>query len=353
MKLLHMTILSATFVCCGIFAADGRAQDSRPPGPPQADSQANPFDGERPVKLLNPLDDRLSKLLNQGIPLNPEKTIFVDQKKKRVLLRTEVACQDCLLEMFCCLEQTKEHESVVWLRGHAKLVHVALLAVGAEPGKPAAFAPKFTPPSGQKINIFVNWIDDKGKLQRTDAQSWMRHSVSRYYSEKLPAPPPGVKLPLMELRFDPYNKEILWFGQMTRQQRDKLLTLWDDKKYQAAVKKFYEESQPRPMKAEFVFAGSYQFTPDGADAPVYAAEGGQLVCVANFASSVIDVKEASSADDGGQSYEAHGDRVPPRGTPVIVELVPDAGDKDNTKDKNNADDSAEESSSGDSESDGR
>ena len=76
------------------------------------------------------------------------------------------------------------------------------------------------------------------------------------------------------------------------------------------------------MSAEFVFPGSYEFTPEGGDKKFYAAEGGQLICVANFASSVIDVKEASSADDGVQSYEADPESVPPRGTPVIVELIP-------------------------------
>ena len=56
----------------------------------------------------------------------------------------------------------------------------------------------------------------------------------------------------------------------------------------------------------------------------YAADDGYLICVANFAASLLDVKEASSASDGGQSYEGWPGRVPPRGTPVILELIPDA-----------------------------
>lgn len=331
---LNLTFLLC-LTCCAPMTGGSilRAQDQRPENQPQPVSpiggtpqqaQLNPADGAPPSprRILSPLPEKLAALLKGPTPLNPDKTIFLDLKKKRLLLHTEVACTDCLLEMFCCLEETKEHESVVWLRGRAFVVHSGLLALEAKPGEPVSFMPEFKPPSGHVIKIFVNWVDDKGKLHRVDAREWMRHSVSRYYSHKLESPPPGVKLPFMELRYDPFNKEILWYGQMKDKERDKLLSLWDNKGYHAAIRQFYTDSQPHPMTAEFVFTGSYEFQPDNGPRKVYAAEGGQLVCVANFPSAVIDVREASSADDGGQSYEAVGDRVPPRGTPVIVELIP-------------------------------
>lgn len=326
------TEVAAFLICAGVMqashlqaqpatVADSAVAQPGQDGAPSGQSPPGPDDS--PQRILNPLPDQLSKLLTGPTPLNPEKTIFLDLKKKRVLLHTEVACTDCLLEMFLCRERTKEHEAVLWLRGKAFVVHSGLLALNAKPGTPVQFMPEFKAPTGHKIDIFVNWVDDKGKLQRNDARDWMRHSVSRYYSQKLDSPPPGVRLPLMELRFDPFNKEILWFGEMTDKQRDKLLSLWDNKDYQAAIKKFHKDSQPHPMKADFVFTGSYEFQPENAPRKVYAAEGGQVVCVANFPSSMIDVREQSSANDGGQSYEAIGDKVPPQGTPVIVELVPE------------------------------
>ena len=62
----------------------------------------------------------------------------------------------------------------------------------------------------------MNWVDAEGKLHRQGCSvSWMRTSVSRYFSQSLPQPPPGIKLPLMELRYDPFNKEILWYGAMS------------------------------------------------------------------------------------------------------------------------------------------
>lgn len=282
-------------------------------------------------RRLTPLPDVLQQRLKKATPLNPEKTILLGAERDRVFLHTHVACTDCLLEMFCCLEQTKEHESVLALRGKAYVVHAGLLATGTKPGQPASFDPKFEPPKGPQIDLIVHWVDETGKVKQAKAQDWMRHSVSRYYGKPLASPPPGVKLPLMELRYDPYNKEIIWFGQMSEKQRDHLLKLWDNADYQAAIKSFFKDSQPRPMKAEFVFAGSYEFVPEGTSKKVYAAEGGQLICVANFASATIDVREESSASDGGQSFEANPELVPPRGTPVLLELVPQKSNADSQK----------------------
>lgn len=311
-------------VCCLCVAtpfllADEPTNAAPTPAPIAAPGFPSEDDGPAPLK---PLSDALKSMLSGGTSLNPEQTVVLDKARQRLLLRTQVACSDCLLEMLCCTEQTKEHESLLWFRGRAAVVHAGLLALGAKPGTPAAFSPEFKPPTGQKVRIFANWTDEQGKLQRVDARSWMRTSVSHYFSEPLPQSPPGVELPLMELRYDPYNKEILWYGQMSEKQREKLLTLWGDAAYQAAVKKFYKESQPQPMAANFVFAGSYHFERGEGGPKVYAAEEGYLVCVANFAASLIDVQEASSASDGGQSFEGWPGRVPPRDTPVILEIVP-------------------------------
>lgn len=318
---LSPTTFAACCLCLALPVSFADEPTQVTPTPAPIASGESPFPDEAPTPL-NPLSAPLTAMLNAGTPLNPEKTIVLDKSRQRLLLRTQVACSDCLLEMLCCKEQTKEHESLLWFRGRVSDIHAGLLALGAKPGTPAAFSPEFKAPTGQKINIFVNWTNEQGKLQRVDARTWMRTSVSHYFSEPLPQSPPGVELPLMELRYDPYNKEILWYGQMSEKQRDKLLTLWDDATYQSAVKKFYKESQPMPMQANFVFAGSYHFQRVDGGPKVYAAEEGYLVCVANFAASLIDVQEASSASDGGQSFEGWPGRVPPRNTPVILEIAP-------------------------------
>ena len=234
-----------------------------------------------------------------------------------------MACDECLLEMLCYNENAeKGHESLLWVRAEPKVIHMALLATGSKPGKPATFSPEFQPPSGPVVDIYLNWIDKQGQPQRKKAQTWMRRNVSRYYSAPLAMPPAGIEIPFLELRYDPYNKEVLWYGQMTEQQRDELLQKNASRDFQAAINTFFKDSQPTPMTAEFVFAGSYHYTIEETGEKIYAADGGRVICVANFAGALIDVKEASSADDGGRSYEAWPGRIPPRDTPVIVELIP-------------------------------
>ncbi len=53
---------------------------------------------------------------------------------------------------------------------------------------------------------------------------------------------------------------------------------------------------------------------------IYAADDGDLVTVANFASAILDLPFRSSASDADRSYVANPDRVPARGTPVTVYL---------------------------------
>jgi hypothetical protein len=47
-----------------------------------------------------------------------------------------------------------------------------------------------------------------------------------------------------------------------------------------------------------------------------------LICTSNFGDAMIDVREESSASDGGQTYEGWSERIPPAGTPVLLVLKP-------------------------------
>ena len=70
-----------------------------------------------------------------------------------------------LLEMFACPEGTKEHESIVAVKSKAFLVHTALLAVGAEVGKPVQYEPHYVPQRVQ-IKIDVAWKNQQGQTVR-------------------------------------------------------------------------------------------------------------------------------------------------------------------------------------------
>ncbi|MBL8818921.1 MAG: hypothetical protein JNL58_23030 [Planctomyces sp.] len=324
--------LSWSIVCLGfLFAAQPITaiqppeklvpQDKNPTNTPKPLAPVPEEDPEKPAPL-KPLPPQLAELIKDATSLNPDGTVFLDVKGKRAILRTEVACTNCILEMLCVPEGIKEHETILRLRSKAWVVHTALVGMGVEPGKPATFSPEFIQPSGTTIRIYASWVDADGKLQRQDVRSWMRHNIHRYFAAPLKSPPPGLELPYKELRYDRFNNEVLWYGPMSEQQRDDLLSKWDNPDYIKAISQFFEQSKSRQMTAEFVFAGSGFYKDPESGKEFYQAEGGFLICVANFADAMIDVREASTSSDGSQTYEAWTEKIPPENTPVLLELVP-------------------------------
>jgi hypothetical protein len=257
------------------------------------------------------------------VPLNKQESVLLDAAGKRLILKGEVVLREGLLEMLACLKQSKEHESILAVPTKAQTVHAGLLALGVEPGEPVKFTPEFKPPTGTKIDIFLTWKDAEGKLHRVPAHSWVRNATRRYFIEKLDTLPAGVELPKdKNLKYDAKRSEMLWYGSMTDEERDLFLSLSKDKAYQAIIKSFYDQSQMREMKADWIFAGSGFFTDEQTGEKYYQAEAGDLICVANFASSVIDVDAESSATNDGLLFEAYTERIPPIGTAVQIELLP-------------------------------
>jgi len=231
-----------------------------------------------------------------------------------------VACPDCILEMALVPEGNREHETILRIRSKAFVIHAGLLALGMQPGKPAAFSPEFTAPSGPVISITAVWLDDQGRRQERPLQEWVRNNTHRYHAAAMSGPPPGLELPYKALRWDKFNREILWYGPMTDEDRDDLLSKWDHEPYQKAIRQFHEAGQSKPMKAEFVFAGSSMFRDEETGREYYQAEGGHLICTSNFPDALLDIREQSSAADGAQSYEGWTERIPAEGTPVILVL---------------------------------
>jgi hypothetical protein len=106
--------------------------------------------------------------------LSPKYDVWFDAKRGVVLVDGQVSLRRGVLEMFACIRNTKEHESVVTADTQAFLVHAGLLRLGAEPGHPAQFVPEFKPPTGTEIDVSVEWRDAQGKLQTARAQDWIR-----------------------------------------------------------------------------------------------------------------------------------------------------------------------------------
>ena len=228
-----------------------------------------------------------------------------------MLVKGEVVLRRGALEMLVCLPETKEHESVLRFDGDARTLHAGLVALGLEPGTPVRFSPEFAPPTGPVIDIGVHWTDEEGEHRTADGREWVRTSTEGWREAPLAALPADMTLPPeMQLRYDAGNKALLWYGRMTDADRDAALALTKDETVRGMIRRFYEKSQPRAMTAEFVFAGSgfYDATvpaeEEGGEAKTvtrYAAEGGEVVCVANFQAATIDINARSSAEGQGRA----------------------------------------------------
>jgi uncharacterized protein YbaR (Trm112 family) len=251
-------------------------------------------------------------------------------QNKRLLIKTKVVLREGLLEMLCCPVQTKEHESVLAVDAQAYVIHAGLLVLGAKPGTPVQYFPDFKPPTGQKIAMFLSWKDDKGNEQRMPAQQWVRHAIHRYHVTPLASLGEGVKIPEeSDLRFDKKHKELLWYGPMTAEQRDEMKKLSKEKVFAKAIDELFAKSQSRMMKAEWVFAGSGFFVDEMTGEKFYEAEGGDLICVANFPSAMIDLGiESTASGEDNLLYECYTENIPPLETEVILELVPVFSEKE-------------------------
>jgi len=282
-------------------------------------------------------DNGQSETGKQALPvaLNKNKTVLLDKQKKRLLLKTRVVLREGLLEMLLCKNQTKEHESILAIDAPAYVIHTGLLALGCKPGTPVRFEPKFQFPTGQHVAIYLNWKDKQGKAHRTKAQEWIRHVTRRFYLQPLAELPAEVEFPEESImRYDRENKELHWFGIMSKSQRDQFLKLSQDKIYQAAIEKIYRDSQPKPMSAHWVFPGSGFYKDEQTGERMYLAEEGYVICVANFGAAMLDVARKSSASgETNLLYEANPERVPPLGTEVTVELIPVQPEQANAPEK--------------------
>ncbi|HUG89318.1 MAG TPA: YdjY domain-containing protein [Planctomycetaceae bacterium] len=315
--LAKLTFALVLLAACGVALADQ-------PGQSGADQPVARPDSK-------PAGDRAA---GEPVPLNKSGTILIDRPGKRLLLKTKVVCRECALEMLLCKSQTKEHESILAIDGQAYVIHTGLLALGARSGapvqyvrpkpggEPGEFIDDFRPPTGHRIDIFLQWTDEKGKPRRVKAQDWMRYATRQFFAAPL-GTLPDIKLPEdSNLRYDKRHQELSWYGTMSELERQRFLALSNDEAYRKAVRELFEKSQIRPMKADFVFAGS-SFYVDEEGQRFYQAESGDVICVANFPTALIDVAVASTASgEDNLLFESWTERIPPLGTEVIVELVP-------------------------------
>lgn len=173
--------ITATIVIAGIAKAQPPAEaKDKPiadvPKPTENEDQAQP-QLRIPEKSESPRIQAVVKAFANpkgATRLFPDARLWVDKKKRQIVIDGYVAKKEGPLEMFACPSGTKEHESVVALLTKSQYVHAALLAISATPGTPVDFDPVYQPPTGDRIAIWVLWRDEDGGRHRMKAQQWIR-----------------------------------------------------------------------------------------------------------------------------------------------------------------------------------
>ena len=183
--------------------------------------------------------------------------LWVDLKKRRVVVDGTVCLREGQLEMFACPKGTKEHEAIVAVDCPAQFLHAALLSVGAQSGNTVTYEPEYKAASGTTIDIYLLWKSDDGKKHQTRAQNWVRYLKTG-----------------------------------------------------------------KAMPYDWVFAGSGFYTEESTGKRHYMADAGDMICVSNFNTAMLDLPIQSSAAAAGLLFTAYKKRIPPLRTSVRLVLIP-------------------------------
>ncbi len=249
MKTSEFTI-AAVFIALAVVFAAQTAVAEEASAPAESDATQAAADEAKGGPRLKLPPPRHAK------PLPKPDQVWVDKERGQVMVDGYIALREGYLEMFACIAGTKEHESIVAVRSRAKVVHAALLAVGAESGTPVEFVPEFKPPTGDEIEVEVRWLGEDGKWQSARGQDWVVDADTK-----------------------------------------------------------------KQLDVPWVFAGSGFWTDEETGERFYMAEGGEMICVSNFATATLDVPIESSSATEGLLFEAKPDGIPPLGTPVRLVLT--------------------------------
>jgi hypothetical protein len=194
-------------------------------------------------------------------PLGKNVFLEVQGEQRRVIVEAVVCLREGQLEGLLCRQNTKEHEYILATDADARQIHLALVAAKATPGTPVQFAPKYVPASGSAIKLRLRYEKD-GKSVTESAQEWVRDSQTK-----------------------------------------------------------------KPLAQDWVFGGSKLVpNPEGKDKPpIYLANQGDVVCVCNMDTAMLDLPIPSPKKFEDRIFHAETERIPPLGTKVevVFEAVPE------------------------------
>lgn len=128
------------------------------------DADRNVIPDEPPPPPNNDPSNIYGKVSEDWLPVTGQAS-WIDQKNGVVIIDGRICRKTGLLEMLICTGGFKEHESIIAAYTKPSLIMAALLAVGAVPGGPAQFEPKFEPAHGTQIDITVRWMEGDEEIE--------------------------------------------------------------------------------------------------------------------------------------------------------------------------------------------
>jgi hypothetical protein len=193
--------------------------------------------------------------------VGPNVVVEISGKQRRVIVQSKVVLTKGPLEGLLTRTGKKEHEYILAGDFDARHLHAALVLAGAKAGKPVEFLPKYTPASGSKVAIRLRYTKD-GKSVEVPAREWI-----------------------------------------------------------------VEAKTGKPLAIDWVFGGSkFVPNPEGPGKPDYfVANYGDVVCLCNMDSALLDLPIVSPKKFDARSFEANSKAIPREGTAVelIFEVVAD------------------------------
>lgn len=94
--------------------------------------------------------------------------VVVSFASQTVTIPASVALDEGWLEVFACLQGTRDHETVVVTSAKPSTIHAALLLLELTPGSPALYdipTKVGTPPAGPRIGVSLEWDRPDGAVE--------------------------------------------------------------------------------------------------------------------------------------------------------------------------------------------
>ena len=125
----------------------------------------------------------------------------------------------------------------------------------------------------------------------------------------------------------PPGKPVQWDPKYTPAEGPlvKILVGWQegDKFVQVNAREMVKVSGTnKPLEKDWVFGGSQIYHDNVSGEKIYYADSGEMVCLSNFSTAMLDVQLESSDSADGLLFEANKEKIPPPNTKVYMIFVP-------------------------------